>query len=461
MKNPSLPTAANAGWLYNYAFYRNLKEDARLKKWTLFPVPDKMVQQWKKNHLAEKKQEAERKGWKKFNPENNQLRDSDIVKKIEQHQLDKLEEFLTHFPKTHPNFDGLHEQLGNRSFDLTTTYPGLLLGSGYPHETGAFGELILGFSFDPTTGLPVVPGSSVKGVLRSAFDEQAFPDYVAELLRSKEILGELPAGFSLRTLEYELFGPEPEAERPDSLPLGEQDIFYDAFPMMEESFTTDLFGTDTITPHTAGEFADPTPLPFLKVLPGVTYRFDFHLRPSSKLKKLTPDKKQILFKTILSDLGVGAKTNVGYGNLLPVEEYTSHYGASKRDRNKATRKPKALRFSPRPGATAKPVSKPAPVNVPRKPTLKPSAGNPVPLAEQPPVGTEIEVWGKITKYNNKRKKQYKVQFVPLVAAGVLLNRHRHYQFENYAVGDHLHIRVKTEVGNPLDHIKIELIEILK
>ena len=60
--------------------------------------------------------------------------------------------------------------LGNEehSFELTTTYPGLVLGTGYSHETGTEGEFKLGFYFDWTTGLPVIPGSSVKGILRAA-----------------------------------------------------------------------------------------------------------------------------------------------------------------------------------------------------------------------------------------------------------------------------------------------------
>jgi len=61
--------------------------------------------------------------------------------------------------------------------ELTTVYPGLLIGSGYPHESSVIGELKLGFHFDYTTGLPVIPGSSIKGVLRDAFEKME-PDTV-------------------------------------------------------------------------------------------------------------------------------------------------------------------------------------------------------------------------------------------------------------------------------------------
>ena len=52
---------------------------------------------------------------------------------------------------------------------LKTIYPGLITGSGLPHQTGSKGEFKLGFQFDYTTGLPYIPGSSIKGTLRSMF----------------------------------------------------------------------------------------------------------------------------------------------------------------------------------------------------------------------------------------------------------------------------------------------------
>ena len=55
------------------------------------------------------------------------------------------------------------EILGNVHFKATTTYPGLLLGSGNVHELPSVeGQAILGFHFDYTNGLPVIQGSSIK-----------------------------------------------------------------------------------------------------------------------------------------------------------------------------------------------------------------------------------------------------------------------------------------------------------
>ena len=59
---------------------------------------------------------------------------------------------------------------GCMSFTLQTRYPGLLIGVGNSHGSGGEADIDLGFTFDYVTGCPYIPGSSVKGVLRSAFE---------------------------------------------------------------------------------------------------------------------------------------------------------------------------------------------------------------------------------------------------------------------------------------------------
>ena len=56
-------------------------------------------------------------------------------------------------------------------FSLTIQYPGLVTGIGINHEAKIEGEFKLGVHFDWTYGMPVVYGSSVKGVLRAWFKE--------------------------------------------------------------------------------------------------------------------------------------------------------------------------------------------------------------------------------------------------------------------------------------------------
>ena len=59
----------------------------------------------------------------------------------------------------------------SNSFELEVIYPGLITGVGIQHEAGVEGEFKLGLHLDYTTGLPLIYGSSVKGVLRSYFKE--------------------------------------------------------------------------------------------------------------------------------------------------------------------------------------------------------------------------------------------------------------------------------------------------
>jgi CRISPR-associated protein Cmr6 len=176
------------------------------------------------------------------------------------------------------------EFLGNIHFSATTTYPGLLLGSGNAHElSGVEGQAILGFSFDYTTGLPVIAGSSVKGVLRSVFQHQ---EYIQELLDDKTI--------DVKALESEIFD--------------NGDIFFDA--TVSKSGLR-LLGDDYLTPHDEAGIKNPIPLRFIKVMPGVTFTFEFDLSDGI----LSKEQKALLFANILADRGIGAKTNVGYGQF--------------------------------------------------------------------------------------------------------------------------------------------------
>jgi CRISPR-associated protein Cmr6 len=57
----------------------------------------------------------------------------------------------------------------------------------------------------------------------------------------------------------------------------------------------------------------------VKVLPEVQFEFAFQLKNSQVLPALTAANKLDLFQQILLDLGVGAKTNVGYGQFESIE----------------------------------------------------------------------------------------------------------------------------------------------
>lgn len=159
--------------------------------------------------------------------------------------------------------------------------PGLLIGSGLAHGLpGSEEDVKTGLQFDYTSGLPVIPGSSVKGVIRSAFptikeDKEQSNEADAEKLNYiKSLIADIP--------EFSALGLEDK----DILELGNQmfnhgDIFADALlvgygtRMKQHGTVKQVLAEDYITPHTGGPLAQPIPIKIVKVAPGVTFAFCF------------------------------------------------------------------------------------------------------------------------------------------------------------------------------------------
>jgi len=244
--------------------------------------------------------------------------------------------------------------IANSTFELHTVYPGLLMGSGYTHGIGAIGEFKIGFQLDYSTGLPILPGSSIKGVLRSVFplikvdsttNELVFAgdnerERARERVKAKWIIAliekiELPDFLSktiqpksedvddkiliLHTLIAEIFEGVRDITKENSnekyYSIYNRNIFFDAIPIVS-NHRGFLYGDDSITPH-ANPLRNPVPLLFLKVLPQITYQFNFKLEASAVEFKLNKDNLMLLFQKILLTIGLGAKTNVGYGQFKP------------------------------------------------------------------------------------------------------------------------------------------------
>ncbi|WP_051211322.1 type III-B CRISPR module RAMP protein Cmr6 [Runella zeae] len=215
----------------------------------------------------------------------------------------------------------------DNEFDLTTRYPGLVLGTGYGHGVkGVTGDFKIGFSFDYTTGLPIIPGSSLKGTLRSVFPNEkgahvhknASDTIKDEKRKYIRTILKVADDFDVDALELEIFEGKVNGQY---LPMSKHDVFLDA-EIVKPNSKGLIFGDDYITPHVDTEtrkpapLKNPTPLRFLKILPNVTFRFSFELQDGLLI---SATQKLALFQQILLDLGIGAKTNVGYGRLKPSE----------------------------------------------------------------------------------------------------------------------------------------------
>lgn len=164
------------------------------------------------------------------------------------------------------------------------------LGSGHPTETG----MIL----DRNTGVPYIPASSIKGVLRTAYavsiaDENGNAD-------DKKL--------------YEIFGSENNSSKV---------IFLDAYP--EEIPTIQ---SDIMNPHFSKYYGgenkipleneNPVPIKFLSVKEGCDFVFRYIVKDEN-LKSEIESAFKIAFETI----GFGGKTAIGYGRFkseLKIEE---------------------------------------------------------------------------------------------------------------------------------------------
>jgi len=197
-------------------------------------------------------------------------------------------------------------------FTLKTTYPGLLIGVGYEHPAVEKDDFQLGFFFDHTTGIPVIPGSSVKGVLKKIFPDDKDSkieeklEYLNGILKSNSPDNYIINSDNCSIIKKRLF----EAKT----------VYYDAYI---SSLPKDkkIFAQDYITPHRDKDgkynpFMEPVPLRFLKIAPGVefTFQFKFNFADFNKFE-LSQDQVLKLFKQILLDFKIGAKRNYGYGTF--------------------------------------------------------------------------------------------------------------------------------------------------
>jgi len=201
-------------------------------------------------------------------------------------------------------FDGRNDykpsEITNQVFCLKTVYPGFLTGTGQPHGAGDIGgsdnDINMGFSFDYVTGQPIIAGSSVKGVLRSHFENHA--EAVAEILKKDILNNQSITEKNLKNLMTAIFN--------------NSDVFLDAV-IRHGDDDGKIMGFDYITPHESTT-KNPVPIKIIKVLPDVVFEFRFIIT-NKTIDGISILAENILklFEELLCLFGSGAKTNVGYG----------------------------------------------------------------------------------------------------------------------------------------------------
>ena len=216
----------------------------------------------------------------------------------QQHRVEAKNELLYDFSFADVSmFQALEHMPEYQEFALYTQYPGLLVGTGTPHQISAAGSAKQGFSFDFVTGVPYIPGSTLKGVLRSVFPgaKKKYSNEYEKLIRGLLGKGE---SFDVKKLTEDIFDGK--------------DIFLGAYPTATDGDNKYL-AMDYITSHKE-KFKNPNPVSILKVKPNVNFRFAFLLKDSViDGEVVTASEKLELFRQLILLGGIGAKTNVGYG----------------------------------------------------------------------------------------------------------------------------------------------------
>lgn len=232
--------------------------------------------------------------------------------------------------------------LDNCSFQAEVNYPGLVVGLSNPimcnlkndlkedkdNQNAAFKT---GFSFDYTTGLPYISGSSIKGMLRASIlkyreDVIAWLHKNIKTFEKKEIV--------LDNLVAQLFG---NGNTEDTIETKKQytqvldrDVFLDVLVICGDTKDGEgkILKSDYITPHPS-MFKNPKPIHILALRPNVKLQFYFLLRPEA-IAGISSEKRFELYKNLILDLGIGAKTNTGYGSLTEVKKTREERHGNKR-----------------------------------------------------------------------------------------------------------------------------------
>lgn len=235
------------------------------------------------------------------------------------------------YSKIEESIKNIDDQLSflNSKIKAKINYPGLIVGMGYAHNSIKTGEFQNGFSFDYTTGIPIISGSSVKGIIRDAFpikehleNKNADIENIMEFQNNcfangklewlKEILSKIVIDSNKITDEF-IFEFE-KAIFGDEGNQNQKVVFFDAYPIKGTS-SNKLLGDDYITKH-ENPLKNPIPLRILKILPGVTIQFNFLIKDINVSGIIIhKEKLETFFAEILKEFGVGARRNVGYGQL--------------------------------------------------------------------------------------------------------------------------------------------------
>ncbi|HPD58001.1 MAG TPA: type III-B CRISPR module RAMP protein Cmr6 [Smithellaceae bacterium] len=183
------------------------------------------------------------------------------------------------------------------------------IGESHPHEVSMV--------FDHNLGIPFLPASGVKGIVRFVHTYVLFKDgCLNEFLKIEEKTGREYIDDESCEAIYYLFGNQKNRGNV---------VFLDAYPENVPDLHIDIMNphygvyySDKEGKTPPADYLSPNPIKFLTVAPGAVFIF----RAIAGREKGNPEKVRKALCEALTEEGVGAKTAVGYGRFAIIEEST-------------------------------------------------------------------------------------------------------------------------------------------
>jgi CRISPR type III-B/RAMP module RAMP protein Cmr6 len=168
----------------------------------------------------------------------------------------------------------------------------------------------VGLATERSTGLPIIPGTAVKGILSTwacweanVLPGDVLPETISEANQDRSIF----RGAALRIL-----GSNAES---GSTEAGEL-VFLGGFPSSPPKLVIDI-----LTPH---EGAKPKPNPFLALAPGTRWIFPIIAKPRSGTGESLLQQAVNWLTEALTQIGLGAKTAASYGRFRTLTTLEDH-----------------------------------------------------------------------------------------------------------------------------------------
>jgi len=207
-----------------------------------------------------------------------------------------------------------------------TTKTPLITGIGQSHPTE------VGITLDYNLGIPYIPASTIKGLLRVTTTIQSLNDIDKNKVNVDKKGKYFISDTDIQEVSYYFGGQENSGNS----------IILDAYPKEVPDLDIDI-----MNPHYSkyyqgdtppADYLEPTPIKFLVVKPGTLFIFRILVNKNNKeIKNL----KDILIKTITGE-GIGAKTAIGYGLFTDIK--ATDFSQEIHERNNQLKKEKEMQL---------------------------------------------------------------------------------------------------------------------